>query len=169
MKYLLSKLKYPCFLIVLLVLIIGISPELRADKKTINSPDTENTAYGPYCGLRCIYAALKIAQKEVLFKDLLKLEYVGSWKGSSLAELKKSADDHEIYSVPFERLNTYDLRNSPYPVILHVKSAADERNYNHYVLFMGAEKLRTSPETKGRADMSNIPKTHLGCSVPFSK
>ena len=36
-------------------------------------------------------------------------------------------------------------------------------------LLIGIEKVRTFSGTHGRADTSNIPKTHLGCSDLFSK
>lgn len=45
----------------------------------------------PYCGLYCLYAAVKLEGKEIRFRDLVKPEYIGSREGSSLQKLRKAA------------------------------------------------------------------------------
>jgi len=104
----------------------------------------------PHCGLYCLYTVMKIAGKEVNFRDLVKPEYLGSRKGSSLAELKQAARDNKMYAETVGKLTTMTLRNSPYPIILHVKSGADSKDYDHFELFLGTEggqaKLFNPPE-----------------------
>jgi rhodanese-related sulfurtransferase len=82
--------------------------------------------------------------------ELLKLEYIGSRKGSSLAELGKAAWDQGLYAKAVTGLSSRFLRECRYPIILHVKSAPDRRFYDHYELFLGTRK--------GKARMFDPPK-----------
>ena len=97
---------------------------------------SEHKSSGGYCGIYCLYAAMKLADKNVDYRKLLKPEYVGSLDGSSLAELKKAAEDHGMCALPLTKLTTWDLRRLRYSVILHVKLAGDRKAYDHYVLFL---------------------------------
>jgi rhodanese-related sulfurtransferase len=89
-----------------------------------------------YCGIYCLYAAMKYFDVEVEPNDLLKPEYIGSNEGSSLAELKKAAQDHGLFAEPVAKLTTKELRHSLYPIILHVKSSPAKKVYDHYELFL---------------------------------
>jgi rhodanese-related sulfurtransferase/predicted double-glycine peptidase len=104
----------------------------------------------PHCGLYCFYTIMKMTDKEIDFGELVKPEYLGSRKGSSLADLKKAAEDNGMYAVPVGNLTSQVLRNCPYPVILHVKSNVTSREYDHYELFLGAKnnqvKIFNPPE-----------------------
>jgi len=82
---------------------------------------------------------MKLAGQESNFQELVKPEYIGSRKGSSLAELRKAAEDNELYAVPVGKLTSQALRNCPHPVILHVKSDTTSREYDHYELFLGTK------------------------------
>jgi len=95
--------------------------------------------YLTHCGLYCLYVTLRIAGKNINYEELVQPEYYGSYRGSSLLELKKAAEDHGLYATPIARLTTRDLRRSPYPMILHVKSAPEVKDYDHYELFLNAE------------------------------
>lgn len=106
----------------------------QADK-TVNPPCSKSPS-GSYCGVYCLYMAMKIFDVDIEHRELLKPEYIGSHKGSSLAELQKAAQDNGLYAVPVEKLTSRELRRSPYPVILHVKSSADKKDYDHYELFL---------------------------------
>jgi len=103
----------------------------------------------PHCGLYCIYTAMKLAGQKPDFRELVKPEYIGSRKGSSLAELKKAAGDHGVYAVPVGKLTSRVLNNCPHPVILHVTSDVTSREYEHYELFLGTEN--------GKAKLFNPP------------
>lgn len=155
MKCNLAVDKKPCacsWLVICVVFILIANTTTIAD----NKHDTSQVAFiqrkpaGPYCGVYCLYTAMKLAGSEVDFIELLKPEYLGSPKGSSLAELKKAAENKGIYAVPLTRLTSRALRKSPYPVILHVKSSADKKEYDHFELFLGTEnaqaKLFDPPE-----------------------
>jgi rhodanese-related sulfurtransferase len=113
----------------------------------------------PHCGLYCVYTGLELTNQEVDFRELVKPEYIGSSKGSSMAELKDAAEDHGLYVVPANRLSSRELRNSPYPIILHVKSSLETQEYDHYELFLGTET--------GKAKLFNPPDPIK--LVPFSK
>jgi rhodanese-related sulfurtransferase len=127
----------------IILLILNTLPKVYGDEQIDkNTKKAELKTYGPYCGLYCMYAALKLAGMDVEFGQLLKPEYLGSHKGSSLAELQKAAEDHGIYAVPVKRLTKHELYNSPYPIVLHVKTNPSRKKYDHYLLFLGRESNR---------------------------
>lgn len=103
-------------------------------EETVSS--SKQQPYSGYCGIYCLYMAMKIFDVDIDPQQLIEPEYIGSRKGSSLAELKKAAQDNGLYAVPVEKLTSRELRRSRCPVILHVKSAADKKNYDHYELFL---------------------------------
>jgi rhodanese-related sulfurtransferase len=119
--------------------------------------DTSKTAksqrkqcMGSYCGIYCLYSVMRLYDVDVDPKELLKPEYIGSHQGSSLAELKKAAEDHDLYAEPVEKLTSRELLESSYPVILHVKSDPEMKIYNHYELLLetknGQARLYNPPE-----------------------
>lgn len=93
----------------------------------------------PYCGLYCLYTVMKTMGEKVVFDDLLKPAYLGSRLGSTLFELKKAAENHGMSAEMAGKLTTRELRQSPYPIILHVKFANDKKRYDHYELFLGTK------------------------------
>jgi rhodanese-related sulfurtransferase len=104
----------------------------------------------PHCGLYCIYSMLRLTgKKKIDFRELVKPEYFGSRKGSSLAELRKAATDYGLFAATAIRLNSDVLRESPYPAILHVKTDSESKIYEHYALFLGTEN--------GQAKIFNPP------------
>jgi rhodanese-related sulfurtransferase len=92
---------------------------------------------GGYCGIYCLYGAMRIFGVHVEPNELLKPEYISSPAGSSLAELKKCAEAHGLHAMSMARLTTKDLRDINLPVIIHVKFPPVGKKYNHYELFMG--------------------------------
>jgi rhodanese-related sulfurtransferase len=94
-----------------------------------------------YCGIYCLYGAMKFFGVQVDPNELLKPEYIGSPTGSSLAELKRCAEAYGLHAMPAARLSTKDLRDINLPVIIHVKSSPTGKTYNHYELFMGTRPL----------------------------
>lgn len=135
-----------CLLLVCILAVLSAEKTDAADENERKSPkavSAKNKSSGPYCGLYCLYSAMKITgKKEVDFRALLKPEYIGSRKGSSLAELKKAAEDSGMYAMPAGKLTSRVLHNCPHQVILHVKSDVTSEEYDHYVLFLGTENDR---------------------------
>ncbi len=129
----------------LLVCILAIFPagkRVAADEnnhKSAESLAAKRKSSGSYCGIYCLYTTMKLADKEIDFRKLVKPEYIGSRKGSSLAELKKAAEDNGLYAVPIGKLSRRVLRNCPHNIILHVKSEIGAGRYDHYELFLGTE------------------------------
>lgn len=138
-------------MIVGLIAAIAVQAPAEEGKVDENSrkSTTVNKSQNPHCGLFCIYTVMKMAGKEVDFRDLVKPEYLGSKKGSSLAELKKASNDYGLNAEPATRMTALVLEKSPYPVILHVKSSLESREYDHFELFLGTEN--------GRAKIYNPP------------
>jgi len=103
----------------------------------------------PHCGLYCLYTVMKLAGENVNFRELVKPEYISSAKGSSIAELRKAAEDNGLHAVPVGMLTSRLVRNCPHPMILHVKSDTTSKEYEHYELLLGIRN--------GKAEMFNPP------------
>jgi rhodanese-related sulfurtransferase len=103
---------------------------------------------------------MKMAGKDVNFPDLVRPEYIGSRKGSSLAELKKAAEDNGLYARPATRLSKSILRRLKLPVILHVKPEVGDKEYSHFELFLGANGTKATlfdpPETPRRVAFRDL-------------
>jgi rhodanese-related sulfurtransferase len=129
----------------LLVCILAIFPagkRVAADEneqKTSTIVSTSRKSSGPYCGIYCLYTTMKLDDKEINFRKLVKPKYIGSRKGSSLTELKKAAEDNGSYAIPAGKLTSRELGQSAYSIILHVKSEIGSKQYDHYELFLGTE------------------------------
>lgn len=94
---------------------------------------------GPYCGLYCLYTIMVLADVNTDFRQLVKPEYLGSKKGSSLTELKKASLDNGLYAQVVMNLTMQELKASRYPIILHVKKDNARKEYDHYKLFLGSK------------------------------
>lgn len=91
----------------------------------------------PFCGVFCLYAALRMQGKEADLHDLIVPEYIGSPKGSSLFELQRAATDFGLHAETITHISTGFLKRYRYPVILHVKSSPTSKAYDHFVLYLG--------------------------------
>lgn len=107
------------------------APPAQAPRVTYHS--------APYCGVGCLYVAMGKIGHKTSFIELLRPEYVESSKGSSLAGLKKGAEDNGLHAVSLKNGDSRLLRHCADPVILRVKSNIDKKAYDHYVLFHGIE------------------------------
>jgi rhodanese-related sulfurtransferase len=126
-----------------------VTASFAGQQNTQSQKEVEQRSSGPYCGLYCLYSVINLTGRHVAFKTLLRPEYVGSQKGSSLTELKKAAADYGLYAKILSNLTSQELRASSDPIILHVKSESTSTQYNHYELFLGTEN--------GQARLFNPP------------
>jgi rhodanese-related sulfurtransferase len=94
---------------------------------------------GPFCGINCLYTALRTEGLDVDLAALMQSRYVGSDSGSSIAELLSAAQDNHAYVKALANLSVADLRHLQSPAILHVKSAYDALEYDHFVLCVPVE------------------------------
>jgi rhodanese-related sulfurtransferase len=103
-------------------------------------PAAQRKISGGYCGIYCLYAAMRSLGVKVDANELVRPEYIGSAQGSSLAELKKAAQAKGLYAAPVSCLCISDLHNLSFPFIIHVKSVPQEKTYNHYFLFLNSRQ-----------------------------
>jgi rhodanese-related sulfurtransferase len=82
---------------------------------------------------------MRLAGQKTNFVELLKPKYIGSGKGSSLAELQKAAEDHGLYTKAVVRITSKELSRCDYPIILHMKLSVKSQDYDHYALFLGTQ------------------------------
>jgi rhodanese-related sulfurtransferase len=93
---------------------------------------------GPYCGIFCLYAYLKLKSVAVDLKSLMAPKYVTSAKGSTLADLQNAARDLGIRATPMKNISVRYLRSAGLPVIMSVKADPSKSiNYDHYMLYLG--------------------------------
>ena len=119
--------------------VLSLAADENKNDKSSTTVKLKKRAGGSYCGLRCLYTIMKMANKEVEFQELLKHEYIGSSKGSSFLELNKAAEDFGLYMEAVVKITSIDLKRSDYPIILHVKLSMKNQEYDHYELFLGTK------------------------------
>ncbi|MGE5608534.1 MAG: cysteine peptidase family C39 domain-containing protein, partial [Bacillota bacterium] len=127
---------------------------------------------GPYCGLYCLYAILKMAGQTIDFADLVRPEYLSSEKGSSAADLIRAAQEHGLQATMVGKLTTRELRASPYPLLLHVKSVEVSKEYDHFVLFLGTQdgkaRVLDAPHGQRLLDYPDLVRIWDGVAVLVS-
>lgn len=92
--------------------------------------------FGPYCGVRSLYAAMRYYGADVNFPSLLKPEYIGSPLGSSVAELQRAAKDRGFHTLAVSGITETLLKGSPHPIILSTRKNSRSVSPDHYVLFI---------------------------------
>jgi rhodanese-related sulfurtransferase len=133
-----------CFFAVLGYFLIGAqSPsaiEVLKAAALRNKPGNPTAPAPSYCGICSFYRALQALNRNVPFEQLLRSDYVGSRRGSSLSELQQAARDHGLWATPIHGMTCAMLAQVPCPAILHVKSAPGPNPVYHWILFLGTER-----------------------------
>jgi rhodanese-related sulfurtransferase len=127
----------------------------------------------PHCGLYCLYSVLRLDGQDIDYRELVKPEYYGRLRGSSLAELNRAATDYGLYAGVATRLSTRALRKTPYQAILHLKAGAEQTEYDHYGLFLGTEngkaRIYSPPETPRLVSFAELASQWDGYALFVSK
>ena len=97
---------------------------------------------GPYCGVYCVYSAARMSGRNATFEALLDNRYIGSWKGSTLAELRDAVASLGLTPTAMVGLTAASLKSCPHPVILHVRRPGRRMPYAHWVLYAGVQDGR---------------------------
>ncbi len=92
-----------------------------------------------YCGVCALHRTLAALGMRVRFDDLLKPEYVGTRKGSSIDELTRAAVACGLNCETANGMTCGILRRLQSPTVLHVRGAFESSDYDHWILFMGIE------------------------------
>lgn len=128
-----------CGSAVLFVLVGGLGLGAAASESAAKPTVERASLPGGYCGLSSLLAVLRMLGKEVTLEQLLEPRYLGSSRGSSMAELKQAAEDFGAWATPLGGLTIDALAASPQPIILHVAARGQSAAYDHWVLFLGVE------------------------------
>mgnify|MGYP000100215905 CR=1 FL=1 len=132
----------PRILNVLLVMnICGINsvalaetPSFQASLSDSVRPQTRGSE--PYCGIYCLYGAMRWCGSSVQIEELVKPRYLSDCTGSSLADLDTAIADFGFHSLPATNVGISVLQEADCPAILHVRSSP-EKSFDHFVLFLG--------------------------------
>ncbi|MBC7077580.1 MAG: hypothetical protein H5T92_04650, partial [Synergistales bacterium] len=100
----------------------------------------ELMAGGPCCGIYSLYACLRAIGWVGDISELLKVEYIGSPRGSSMQELIRATEDQGFFALPVEGLGADALREAPFPALLHVRGRMRGREYDHWVAYLGEQE-----------------------------
>lgn len=80
-----GALRWRCFLLFVCILaMFAVSKSAVADEnkhKPAEATSAKRRPSHPHCGLYCLYTTMKMADKEIDFRQLVKPEYIGSSKG----------------------------------------------------------------------------------------
>ncbi len=101
-----------------------------------------------YCGIYSIYGAVSAVLAEDglsitrPFDDLLTVEYLPSFKGSSSRELEEAAKYLGVNAKTYRLLSWNSLRASKSPLVLHVSSRGRPGKFSHWILFLGIQEGR---------------------------
>lgn len=120
------------------IFLLLLIPLLSFNNFILANEKNTHFEYLPYCGISCLYAAMRVEGHKVDYMSLVKPDYIGSQDGSSFEELKQAAEDFGLHAVPLSRLTPVDLKGIAQPTILHVKSSQEKKEYAHFVLYLGS-------------------------------
>jgi len=115
---------------------IGFTFLFQATKPAVGEPAAMAPS-GPYCGIYCLYAAMRLDGHELEVQSLMNPRYIGSGKGSTVEELQGAAIDNGMHALPISQLTTDSLRATSYRIILHVKGNRSAEKYDHWLLYVG--------------------------------
>jgi ABC-type bacteriocin/lantibiotic exporter with double-glycine peptidase domain len=102
---------------------------------------------------------MELAGTDIAFSELIRPEYVDSRVGSRLGQLKRAAEDFGLHATPVGNLTIRTLRESPYPVILHVKKSEESDRFDHFEVFLGAKNDKAilyDPPTAPRLESFHV-------------
>lgn len=116
----------------------GLSPQNSAGSEG-TAVLTDSQASGPYCGVYSLLACLRSVGIEVDIRQLWTVEFIGSVRGSSAAELVRAAEGCGASAVAFKNLGPRELARSTTPMLIHLRSNWSNADYNHWVAFLGFE------------------------------
>jgi len=126
-----------------------------------------------YCGVSCLFAASRIWGIEYKYDQLLQPLYIGSARGSTIAELKKAAEDRGLFAIPVTQAGRGFLESCPHPVILHVKKSDLSSRFNHYELFLGSHAgqalVYSPPKTLQRVPLRSVMRRWDGTGLVLSR
>jgi rhodanese-related sulfurtransferase len=96
-------------------------------------------AAGPYCGVYCAYAAMKLQGSPVALNDLLDQKYISSGHGSTVDDLCRAIRENGGRAAPLTGLGAASLCANSDPIILHVRRPGYHAEFAHWVLCLGCD------------------------------
>jgi ABC-type bacteriocin/lantibiotic exporter with double-glycine peptidase domain len=127
------------FISVVIILFCFSLPLFSNEKADEVLPDLKNIVVaGPYCGIYSLAACLDVLGKDYSLHELLKPDYVGSFRGSTNEELIKAAEQYGLHGKCYANMFWQQLKEVKEPMILHFRSSGNSE-FNHWVAFLGME------------------------------
>lgn len=154
-------MKYIATILVLLLTLFSVSADetIPAVEKPRLPELREIEVSGPYCGIYALIAVFDTFDIHPAIEELLVPEFVGSYQGSSDAELIKAAEKYGLHGRAYAGLTWEQLKNTTSPFILHFRSTYADSKFNHWVAYLGVDG--------GKARIIDLP--HRIATIPFAE
>lgn len=103
------------------------------------SPDWDIDTSGPLCGVYAACTALKMLCFDAEPRDFIAARYIGKCGGSTPEEVASIIEDCGAKAQIVSRLSSFDLRQVDCPVIANVRSNANSKRFDHWVVVVKDE------------------------------
>ena len=140
-----SEAFFRCFSVVVAAFLCAAASsagamEEAAKPTAVPGPKGVGTAY---CGLHCVYAAIRTKVLDAEFDRLLNTGFINGQFGSTESNLIDAFAEYRVSAIYSPSLSIESLKGVTGPVILHVRPVG-RRVYSHWILFLGfdGERIR---------------------------
>ncbi len=160
--------RFPRQLAVLALVLVTMQSSGHADE-TAAEPAASRGAVGTaYCGLHCVYGAVRLSQPDAAFDRILKPDFINGTFGSSSENLIDAFAEFGIHAEFDPALALGRLQALNRPAILHVRPVG-RRVYSHWILFLGfdGEEIRIydPPQEQTRISVTDLLSVWSGGAV----
>jgi rhodanese-related sulfurtransferase len=97
----------------------------------------DSPVFADTCGVSAVFGAAVSFGKKPAFEQLLDEKFISSRNGSTLIDLTEAANQLGLQATPYKNLGSASLLQAREPLILHVSSFGQLREYDHWILFLG--------------------------------
>lgn len=110
------------------------------------------------CGIYSLYAAAKVQGADIRIDRLLLPRFISGPNGSTFRDVCDAAHEIGLNTVAFGDLSSSDLRSSPVPLILHMRSGPSAPIYDHYLLYLRCDGDKAVIVDDGKLRSVDFPK-----------
>jgi rhodanese-related sulfurtransferase len=122
----------------MLMCVLGVLQPCVRGANNCDDVRTKKYSGGAYCGIYCVYGGLCAAGiKNVCYDSLISTAYIDSPLGSSLRALERAVEQSGGCASVLTGIAPSAIRNSPCPLLLHVRRPGLHTPYSHWVLYLG--------------------------------
>jgi rhodanese-related sulfurtransferase len=145
----------------------------EGESKKLPGELVDNRPGGPYCGIDSLFACLSALGIDIDPVDLISVDYVGSFEGSSEEELVRAAEHAGAKATCVSHMTCSELQQATTPMILHTRSSVTGKEYDHWVAFLGMDdnrvRISDAPHPLQLYSMAEVLANWDGTAVMISR